>query len=135
MLSIYWKNTFLTGIPLLGTQNKHLVERLNLLLEHQYNERNKDFHCQMFRDFLSYIQDHYRQEELFYEQYDPQDLDEHREQHFLFQENLNGFFPDVMNEGPDASRGLSEFVRDWFVFHILHVVKNIACNINYSIHV
>ena len=134
MPSIDWDNTFCTGIPLLDVQNKHFVERVNLLFEHQHEEWNKDFICQIFHDYLAYTQNHFRQEELFYEQHDPQELYEHREQHFLFQENLNSLFPDVMDEGPDASRGLSEFIRDWTVFHILHVDKNIACSIRNSVH-
>ena len=135
MPSIYWGNTFITGIPLLDAQNKHLVERLDSFFEHQCNERNEDFDCLMFQEFLFYIQDHFRQEELFYERYDPQDLDEHRQQHIFFQENLNGFIPDVINEGSEASRGLFEYIRDWVVFHILHLDKNIACTIKNSISV
>ena len=94
MPSISWKDMFCTGIPLLDTQNKHFVERLNLLIQSQYNAQNKDIYCQMFREFLPYVQDHFRQEDLFYEQYDPQELEEHQQQHFLFQENLNSFIPD-----------------------------------------
>jgi hemerythrin len=134
MSNISWDAKFRTGIPILDTQNKHFLEKVNLLSECLYNEVNNDSSSRIFRDFLSYTQNHFKQEELFYEQYDLQELDEHRQQHFLFQENLISFSSEVINEGPDALKGLTEFIQDWVVFHILYVDKNITSSIQNSIH-
>lgn len=126
MLSIEWDNTFSSGIPLLDTQNKHFVETLNLLFEYENTTSDVDLLHQRLQKTEVYIREHFRQEELFLERFDPDDLGEHQSQHFLFLENLKYFCQDLITAGPDALDELSCYMRDWAVFHITQVDKSIA---------
>jgi hemerythrin-like metal-binding protein len=134
MLSIEWQTSYCSGIPLLDTQNKQFIETLNLLFEYQDNDPDHGFLCQMLWKIVAYAHEHFRQEELFLEQFDPDELAEHRQQHFLFQENLTRFCRNVTRDGLDAAVELNQYVRDWVVFHIAHVDKSIARSIKNSAH-
>ena len=129
MLSIEWKTDYCTGIRLLDTQNKHLVETLNQLFEYQDNNPNHSLFGQISSRIVAYISKHFEQEELFLEQFDPDELAEHQQQHFLFQENLKYFCQNVVGRGRDAEMELCQYVQDWVVFHIAHVDKSIARSI------
>ena len=83
---------------------------------------------------MAYAHEHFRQEELFLEQFDPDELAEHRRQHFLFQETLTCFCRNVTRDGLDAAVELNQSIRDWVVFHIAHVDKSIARSIKNSMH-
>jgi hemerythrin-like metal-binding protein len=131
MASIEWDTHYCTGIPLLDTQNKHFIEILNQLLDQQATNNDRHVLCLMFGNLLGFVQEHFRQEELFYEQYHLDELSEHRQQHFLFQENLNFFYRDVVKEQnqDNVSKELCEYLRDWAVFHVAYVDKSMAHNI------
>ena len=133
MLSILWEDTYRTRIALLDTQNKHLLEMLNVLFELQQGESDSNLLTQKLWETLDHLIHHFKQEEQLYELYVPDDLEEHRYQHFLFQDNLKSYCCSVIEGETENSHALCEYICEWVVFHILHMDKNIARKIKFGI--
>ena len=129
MQSIQWENMFHTRVPLLDTQNKHLVEMLNVFFELQNEQPESDVLFEMLWRISKHFNEHFKQEELLYEQYVPEDLEEHRYQHSLFQDNLTSYCVSVLERETEPSHILCEYIRDWLVFHISHMDMNTASKI------
>lgn len=122
MVSIEWKKTCCTGIPLLDTQNKHLVEMLNSLFEFHRIEHNPAALLKTLQGIYKHIREHFRQEEELYKQYLPEYLEEHQLQHSMFLEN----FDSAIENGISDSENLYGYIRDWVVFHIENMDMNCA---------
>jgi hemerythrin-like metal-binding protein len=134
MISIEWKKSYDTGIALLDTQNKHFIEKINLLFELQDNNPEPGFLCEAFCSTLEYAREHFRQEEIFLERLNPDGLFEHCQQHYLFQQNLYNSFKESIKGGKKAICELNQFIRDWIDFHITHLDQNIAMHVRNLAH-
>ena len=132
MHSILWEDTYRTRVPLLDAQNKHLMEMLNVLFSLQQEQPDSNLLTQKLWDTLNHLIHHFKQEELLYEQYVPEELEEHRYQHVLFQDNLKSYCFAVVEGENENSHALCEYIREWVVFHILHMDKNSARKIKFG---
>ena len=129
MLQIEWSTNYCTGIRLLDTQNKHTFEMLKLLFEFQREDPGPDMFHQLFRQTVNHLEEHFQEEEQFYQKHAPQELDSHRLQHQDFLQALDH----RCNDLTETSGTLCEYVLDWMIFHILNFDKNAAYSIKSAV--
>lgn len=104
-----------------------------MLLEHLHDNPESDFLPQMFCSVAECAQEHFREEEIFLEQFNPKELSEHRQHHLLFLEKLKGSLQTAIKGSVEVKQQLGEFIRNWTVFHITCMDNCIAGSIRNSV--
>ena len=107
---------------------------LNLLFELQEDEPAVDVFLQIFHETVNHLEEHFQEEEQFYQTHAPQELDSHREQHQHFLKTLEHRSNDLNDEDPETLRALCDYFRDWLILHVLDFDKNTAYHIKSSVH-
>jgi len=127
--SFSWNKNYLTGLPEVDEQHRHLVRVINefggLLAQNELEFRNIE---RVFEELASYAKYHFRSEESLMNSagIDKRHSEKHREEHYNFLEDVASMRAAVTPETPNAAITLFEFLTHWLAYHILGSDKNMA---------
>lgn len=120
-----WDKRFETGIALVDTQHRGLVEILNTLIEGATAERGltREEVVQLLDRLVSYAAEHFRDEERLMANhgYEASQAESHRQQHQDFARQVAAGRETLLQGEPPADflEGLARFITSWLSFHIL----------------
>ena len=121
MKAFVWDTRFETGITLVDTQHRHLVEIVNQLGEVLIaGNATEDAMATVFAELARYAQQHFADEEALMQQagLDPRHCAAHQQHHQQFVAQLVAMWGGRANLA-DAANVLHGYLSSWLTFHIL----------------
>lgn len=119
MVLVKWTDEYSVGITEIDNQHKGLVIIINELFELMSAGKAKAKMNEIFDHLTDYTKKHFYTEELMLIKYAYKGLDEHKEEHKLFIEKLNGLKTDLKQGDITISLKTLNFLKDWLLNHIL----------------
>lgn len=121
-----WKDNLRIGIDKIDSQHQKLLELLDQCI--QKSKLSKAEFEPVLNDMKFSADTHFRAEEQLMQTLNYPELEEHRKQHRLFEENLGLLETEVNNWQKPTIVTLTSLLRDWFVQHILDFDRQLgAC--------
>ena len=126
-----WSEQFATGSPLVDTQHRMLIEKINELERLLSGPPPAKAACDDLLNFLgSYVGTHFKFEEQCMERYHCPAHEQNRQAHAAFLATFTKFKTQYLAQGPkpDLLKSLQVAAADWIKAHILSVdIKLKAC--------
>ena len=119
-----WKDSFSIGIENIDSQHQKLIGLLDQCIKKAVSSKNEFF--PVINDMKEYADTHFRAEEQLMLTINFPGLEEHKNQHRLFEENLGLLEKEVNNWEKLTIVTMTSFLRDWFIQHILDCDKQIG---------
>jgi hemerythrin len=119
-----WSEEFATGSPLVDTQHRMLIDRINQLEQLLNGPPPSRVTCDGLLDFLaSYVVSHFKFEEQCMERYRCPVHEKNKQAHAAFLDNFAKFKARYQAEGPkpELLKNLQTTASDWIKNHILSV--------------
>lgn len=117
---VRWTEAMSLGIPEVDAQHQHLIALLNQLLAASSGDQTSDLFADSLASFSRRVFEHFHYEEQLQEAAGYPGLEEHRAQHEAYQIRITGFCQHSMGDSEALPRHLLEFLRDWWVGHLLY---------------
>ncbi len=119
MLHLAWQDKFSVGVAELDSQHKHLLVLLNKLLSMSHKPIVKEEFFGMLNQFVKYAETHFVTEERLMEEHGFPGLKEHAAIHAAFVIKMFALTEGIQNSDINAARELVEYVKNWYVEHVL----------------
>ncbi len=121
MEKVNWTNEFSVDSAILDYEHQTLLsiysEMVDLFLCGGDNLKMANLLSQL----ADYAMTHFRTEEAYMESISYPKLDEHKELHSAYSEQVLKFTLDYMNKNPNNTRAVLLFLKTWWTDHILKV--------------
>ena len=124
---IVWDQSFETHIPEVDTQHQRLVEIINALADGIGHASMDDLQG-VLSQLKEYAQYHFRAEETIMEASGYADLEEHRDEHLAFVDQLQLFDLDIILASEGLAWDMYHFLSGWLTNHILVVDKKFSAS-------
>lgn len=127
-----WDSRYETGIDMVDTQHRRLVEILNTLGDlYAQGARNEEI-VQTLDALADYSVYHFQMEEELMARYqiDPDHLEGHKQSHASFVKQALTALDKVQENAVELTGGLLTFLTKWLIFHILGVDQRMAAEIH-----
>ena len=125
---IVWDQSFETHIPEVDTQHQRLVEIINALAD-GIGHASMDDLQRVLSQLKEYAQYHFRAEETIMEASGYTDLEEHRDEHLAFVDQLQLFDLDIILASEGLAWDMYHFLSGWLTNHILVVDKKFSISL------
>jgi len=107
----------LTGVNEVDEQHKRITEQAIEIFVLLDNGEDKSCIIDKFNDFTKYVKFHFSYEEVFMRKYKIQDFSSHHEEHRYFENRLNTF-PDDILEDESRANEFKSWLLTWWINHI-----------------
>jgi len=118
---INWNESLLTGIPLIDSQHKGLVDKINSIYTCMENGSTCEHLQLMLESLLEYTYYHFETEERFFTMYSYPDRENHLSEHKNFKETINNYLLDKTTDRKELGKNLLIFLNSWLIHHIIHI--------------
>ncbi len=119
MEKIEWDSSCNIGVKLIDEQHKRIVDIINLLHFDSDATVNSETISEVLTRLTSHAKDHFWYEEKLLEEHGYSDLGHHIEEHVEYRFKVINFCKDTMNYKDSVPVELLQFIRDWWMDHIL----------------
>ncbi len=127
--AFHWNKSFITDLPEVDQQHKHLVTLINQLgnslaedgISHNYVKAT-------FQELAEYAVYHFRSEEKLMSEtgIDQRHFAFHIKEHVDFLQEVTSMHAAISSDSPDTADHLLEFLTRWLAYHILGTDQNMA---------
>jgi hemerythrin-like metal-binding protein len=114
-----WKNSFNTNIPEIDIQHRYIFTVLNRLYDAVQASSEIYYVKQLFNEMNEYAADHFTTEEKLMAQSGYPGLESQLKQHEYYKEQMVYLSGAIEEKNPAVCRDLLQFLKDWFINHIL----------------
>ncbi len=129
MESFHWDAQYETGLKIVDTQHRGLVDLINELAS-EYTEKSGQSADvdSVFAQLAAYADEHFRDEEhlMVDAAIDPRHLDYHRRLHRRFLRDVTALGSEVSPDDPDSMERLISFLVHWLAYHVLGADHSMA---------
>lgn len=122
---IVWDSSFETGIAVIDAQHMQLIQLINELADEIGHVSKEGLVRYLFR-LKEYAQFHFQAEEAIMEATAYAGLEEHREEHAAFVDQILLFDLDVILATEGLPGDMLHFLREWLTSHILVTDKTLS---------
>jgi hemerythrin-like metal-binding protein len=122
-------NKYLLNIKSIDEQHRLFIE----LLEEELRSKNKLDSANLIdaiNQLEDYVKSHFNTEELLLEKSGYSDLESHRAQHLFFIHKVDEMKMELTYNNPLLYDKLIEFMKKWFLAHILNTDKRYLATVN-----
>jgi hemerythrin len=119
MSFLEWKDSYNIGIKEIDNQHRGMFDLISKLSNTKQIYKNDKYFLATFEMFISYTRTHFKTEERYMIEANYEKLDEHKQEHDSFLDNLSEAIRRLRNEEPNIHQKLLDFLRDWYGSHIL----------------
>jgi len=117
MTTVKWNNSYSTGIDIIDEQHKKLFDIMNEIYVASENNSDISIIVALFDELHKYTQYHFDEEEAYFSSLSENSIDEHKQQHQYFIDELEKIKQQCLRIG-GLSLELLFFLNDWLVEHI-----------------
>jgi len=119
MTQITWKNSYSVNIPSIDEQHKELITVLNELYEASKNGMAQTILAAILEKLTKYSITHFQYEENLMEKHGFDKIEEHKDEHSKFIEQLQSFTVQAAKGNLILSLKTIDFLKDWLINHTL----------------
>lgn len=130
MALIPWKEQYNTGVELIDSQHRNLVNIINELHEAREHGSVQQALNEVLPRLVDYTVYHFNSEEAYMEEHGYANLEKHRESHQLFKEQILEIVDHEYDEQVYSLDMLSMYLKMWLLQHILVDDMEIAQFVN-----
>lgn len=117
---IEWNEGVSVGIKSIDDEHLCLMTMLNAFYEGIQNKKSRDDIMKAFEAFITCSEEHFKNEEGYFLQTGYMDGPVHKEEHDVLLRELKSVFRQYADDKDSIpSNDLAEYLRDWFVDHVL----------------
>jgi hemerythrin len=121
-----WKDKYKIGVDLIDQQHKELFKRVSDFTQTIRNEENWEAKLDKVKETMSFMKDyvivHFNEEEVYQEQINYPELEEHKHAHAKFKEGIDNYVKIFEEEGFNEEK-IQEFGGKLMAWLIMHVGK------------
>lgn len=121
MSLITWNESLVTGIPIIDSQHKNLVEKMNRLFDCIEGNSSCDYLKVTLYSLVDYTYYHFETEERFFYKYEYPDRINHMKEHEKFRKDISKFINIPDKNSRELAVEVLNFLNFWLVHHIKHV--------------
>jgi hemerythrin len=114
-----WKDTYNIGVKEIDNQHRGLFDLISKLFNSRLYEPDGKYFVLTLNKFVEYAQVHFSTEERYMQEAHYPKFSEHQNEHGLFLAQVSKLALDVENKVPDIENKTLDFLKDWYVSHIL----------------
>jgi hemerythrin len=114
-----WKETYNIGVKEIDNQHRGLFDIISKLFNTRSYEPDGKYFCLTLNKFVEYAQVHFSTEERYMQEAHYLKLAEHQREHEFFLTQVSQMARDVENKEPDIENKTLDFLKDWYLAHIL----------------
>jgi hemerythrin len=114
-----WKDTYNIGVKEIDNQHRGLFDLISKLFNSRLYEPDGKYFVLTLNKFVEYAQVHFSTEERYMQEAQYPKFAEHQNEHELFITQVSQLAQDVDNKEPDIENKTLDFLKDWYVAHIL----------------
>ncbi len=128
MKKIIWSKDLETGFAVMDMQHKELVGKINKLIDVLQGVDDEFSMDELFVFLEEYVDVHFRTEEMYMDQTNYPETEEHKKLHKWFEEKVKEMHAKYLKEGKSASliEDVERFLIDWLSEHIMGTDKKLA---------
>ena len=119
MEKINWSPSFSVGVTMLDEQHERIVDVINLLLSDSQATVRSETISELLNRLTSYSRGHFREEERLLEEHGYPELARQKEEHKTYRIKVVAFCQDTTAHQDSVPADLLQFLRDWWLSHIL----------------
>lgn len=119
MAQLVWSDTYSVGVMELDHQHKELLNLVNQIYAMDPNTVSKTDVFSTLNALVIYAQTHFDTEERYLKAYNFPKLIEHQKEHIAFTTDVFKFAEKLEKNDPNIHRKIVDFIRNWYVSHIL----------------
>jgi hemerythrin len=116
---IEWKDSYNIGVKEIDNQHRGLFDIISKLFNSRLYEPDGKYFYLTLNKFVEYAQVHFSTEERYMQKAQYPKFAEHKNEHDLFIEQVSGLVQDVENKEPDIENKTLQFLKGWYLAHIL----------------
>lgn len=125
MEKIMWLSKYNIGNKIIDSQHQYLLNLINEITEKR-KEMDLEEIKRIFIELKKYSNIHFDDEELLMKEINYPKIEEHKEQHKVFVEELDKIEKELMLENKYVSFEIIIFLSKWFINHILFMDKDFS---------
>jgi hemerythrin-like metal-binding protein len=114
-----WKEAFNTGIAEIDQQHQEIFAVLNRLYEASQTPVNRATAKQALLEMIDYANNHFSREERLMKKINYPELNQQMTQHNFYKEQMIQLDLELVEDNPSGYKHVVEFLKDWFLSHIL----------------
>ncbi|UZN23716.1 bacteriohemerythrin [bacterium 3DAC] len=128
MKKIIWSKDLETGFAVMDMQHRELVNKINKLIDVLQGVDDEFSMDELFVFLEEYVDVHFRTEEMYMDQTNYPEAEEHKRLHRWFEEKVKELHAKYLKEGRSASlvEDVEKFLIDWLADHIMGTDKKLA---------
>ncbi len=118
-----WTEELSIGNPDIDNEHKRIIEIYNDLVDHIIEKRGREAFAQILSKMTDYSLTHFKKEEGYMEKFSYPHLKEHKNYHRHYIYKVSMYNVNLMSTAPPNPSEIVEFLKGWWVNHILDIDK------------
>ncbi|MBI5306626.1 hemerythrin family protein [Candidatus Wolfebacteria bacterium] len=118
MSLINWENSYSVGVNEIDVQHKNLFNLINSLYDAMNQSKETNILNSVMKNLIDYADYHFKTEEKYFDQFNYEKKEIHKEQHKVYQEKISQFVKKMENEKNIIAFDILDFLEDWWLQHI-----------------
>jgi len=114
-----WKDSYNIDVKEIDNQHRGLFDLISKLFTSRLYEPDGKYFLLTLDKFVEYAQVHFATEERYMQEAQYPKFAEHKREHELFIAQASKLEQDVENKEPDIENKTLDFLKDWYLDHIL----------------
>jgi hemerythrin len=114
-----WKDSYNIGVKEIDNQHRGLFDIISKLFTSRLYEPEGKYFFLTLNKFVEYAQVHFSTEERYMQETQYPKFVEHKREHELFIAQVSKLVQDIEKNEPDIENKTLEFLKDWYLAHIL----------------
>ena len=114
-----WKDSYNIGVKEIDNQHRGLFDLISKLFTSRLYEPDGKYFLLTLDKFVEYAQVHFATEERYMQEAQYPKFAEHQREHELFIEQVSKLIQDVEKKEPDIENKTLDFLKEWYLAHIL----------------
>ncbi len=123
---INWTDEYSVDFELIDSQHKKLAGMINDLFASFTEGKANEVVDKILNEMIDYTDYHFKAEEKYFEKYNYSQTQTHIDEHQKFVKQVTDFYSDFKKGSVTISYDIMNFLRDWFLKHILGSDKKYA---------
>jgi hemerythrin len=119
MQFLEWNETYNIGIKEIDNQHRGLFDLISKLSTTQRYETSGQYFLATLNKLVEYARIHFDTEERYMREAQYPKFIEHQKEHSLFFPEVEKLMKDLEQKRPDIQHKILDFLKDWYMSHIL----------------
>ena len=119
MQFLEWEDTYNIGVKEIDIQHRGLFDIISKLSATRRFETEGQYFLATLDKIVEYARIHFATEERYMREAQYSKLAEHQQEHRLFFPEVEKLMKDLENKQPNIQQKILDFLKDWYMSHIL----------------